>query len=183
LIWNDVPEIIEGSIENSLIFKYENTDTYYGLYWDQEDYLVRHWLSKDLSTNLHEYDLGETTLFDGDKKGHFTNVFIKPIELGANTSKSLNRLVCQGTKKEVIKKLRSAKQLDFEEVYQTARTNLPMNNIVPSGEKYVFNQNRMAANTICNVVYHVYTQNEYIRHHAPDVNGIVFILGMQALLG
>ena len=59
--------------------------------------------------------------------------------------------------------------MDFQEVYQTARKNLPSNNVVPSGEKYVFSQNRMAANTICNVVYPVYTQGQYIRHHKfPD---------------
>ena len=167
LIWKEVPEIIEGPIENSLILKYENIDTYYGLYWDQEDYSVRQWFSKDLPENLQDYDQGEETLFDGDKKGHFTNVFIKPIELGPNTSKSLNGLVCQGTKKEVIERLRTAQRLNYEEVYQTARTNLPVNNVIPAGEKYVFSQNRMAANTICNVVYPVHTQDQYIRHHAP----------------
>ena len=167
LIWKEVPEIIEGPVESSLILKYENTDTYYGLYWDQEDYLVRQWFSKDLPANIHEQDQGDMVLFDGDKKGHFTNVFIKPIELDPNSSKSLNGLVCQGTKKEVVDKLMAAKQLDFEKVYQKARTNLPISNVVPSGEKYVFSQTRMAANTICNVVYPVYTQNQYIRHHAP----------------
>ena len=85
-----------------MILKYENTDTYYGVYWDQKDYLIRQWFSKDLPANLHEHDQEETTLFDGDKEGHFTNVFIKPIELSPNTSKSLNGLVCQGTKTEVI---------------------------------------------------------------------------------
>jgi hypothetical protein len=167
LIWKGVPEIIEGPLENSLILKYENTDTYYGVYWDQKDFLIRQWFSKDLPANLHEYDQGEKTLFDGDKEGHFTNVFIKPIELSPNSSKSLNGLVCQGTKKEVINRLRSAKGMGFQEVYQAARKNIPINNVVPSGEKYVFSQNRMAANTICNVVYPVYTQGQYIRHHAP----------------
>jgi hypothetical protein len=167
LIWKEIPEIIEGPLENSLILKYENTDTYYGVYWDQKDYLIRQWFSKDLPANLHEYDQEETTLFDGDKEGHFTNVFIKPIELSPNSSKSLNGLVCQGTKTEVINILKSSQRMDFQEVYQTARKNLPSNNVVPSGEKYVFSQNRMAANTICNVVYPVYTQGQYIRHHAP----------------
>jgi hypothetical protein len=167
LEWKEVPEIIPGPLENSLILKYENVETYYGLYWDQEDYLVRQWFSKDLPANLHEQDQGDMVLFEGDKMGHFTNVFIKPIELNPNSNKSLNGLVCQGTKEEVIEKLKSAKQLDFEKVYQTARSNLPIDNVVPSGKKYVFSQDRMSANTICNVVYPVYTQNQYIRHHAP----------------
>ena len=167
VVWKDAPMLIEGPSKNTLILKYDNTDTYYGLYWDQEDFVTREWFLKDLPDTLHKDDDGIKQIFKGDGEGHFTNIFIKPFELAQNASKIINGIVCEGSQEEVFQRLKNAANTDFEQVYATARTNIIADSIIPAGKKYVFGQDRMAANTICNVVYPVYTQNQYIRHHAP----------------
>lgn len=166
--WEPVPEILEGPVANSLILKYPNIDAYYGLYWDYADYQVRQWNFKDLGDEFKRMvNEHVRTEFYNDTKGHFTNVFLRPIALKPGETRTINGLVCTGTREAVSQRLAEAKALDKEAIYQAAREHLVDYQTVPAGERYVFSQDRMAANVICNVVYPVYTQRQYIRHHAP----------------
>ncbi len=166
--WDNVPEIIEGPTKTSIILKYENIDQYYGIYWDYPDFSFREWFFKDLpdSINKEQDDLNNHKIY-GDSLGHYTDVFLKPILLQPYETKTLNGIVCTGSKEEVISKLKKGVAHDFDSSYKKARENIVTYNTVPEGKKYEFSQKLMATNTICNVVYPVYTQNQYIRHHAP----------------
>ncbi|PHN06544.1 MGH1-like glycoside hydrolase domain-containing protein [Flavilitoribacter nigricans] len=166
--WDPVPEILEGPVANSLILKYKNIDAYYGLYWDYADYQIRQWNFKDLGDEFKRMvnEHVATEFFDGTK-GHFTNVFLRPIALQPHETRTINGLVCTGSREAVSERLAKAGAIDKEAVYQAAREHLVDYQAVPAGERYLFSQDRMAANVICNVVYPVYTQRQYIRHHAP----------------
>ena len=166
--WDYAPEIIEGPVANSLILKYKNIDAYYGLYWDHPDYQIRQWHFKDLGDEFKRMvnEHVRTELFDGTN-GHFTNVFLRPISLKPKETLNIKGVVCTGTQEEVRSHLQKAAGLDHEAIYKKARQHLVQHDIVPAGEKYLFSQDRMAANVITNVVYPVYTQGQYIRHHAP----------------
>lgn len=167
--WNYKPEILEGPTKNSMILKYENTDNYYGVTWDYPNYEVRKWNYSDLSDDFRQKVNSHTdSEFSNGTNGHFTNVFLRPINVDANSSLVINSVVCTGSKKEVEDYLRNkASTLDAEKVYNEARKSLYEYDVVPEGEKYLFSNKRMAATTITNVVYPVYTQKQYIRHHAP----------------
>ncbi|QAA82198.1 hypothetical protein EI546_10890 [Aequorivita sp. H23M31] len=168
VLWNSVPEIIKGPSPNSVILKYQNTDVYYGVQWDNPDFKLGQWFAKDLPGNFNaELNASDKTNFHIDEGGHFTDVAIQPIEIAPNSSKTIKGMVCAGTLEDVKSKLEKADKLDFEKYFAKAKKNLPQYNTVPEGDKYLFSQERMAATTITNVVYPIYTQNQYIRHHAP----------------
>ncbi len=167
VLWNDAPTVSKGPVKNSLILKYENLDTYYGLYWNYDDFVIREWFSKDLPDTLHKNDNGIKTQFSGEGKGHFTNVFLKAINLGPKTAKTIEGIVYEGSREAVSEQLEHANTINFEEAFEQANKHVFGPTIIPAGEKYRFSQDRMAANTICNVVYPVHTQKQYIRHHAP----------------
>lgn len=52
--WNSVPEILKGPSLNSVILKYENTDVFYGVHWDDLDFKIAQWFAKDLPENFNE---------------------------------------------------------------------------------------------------------------------------------
>lgn len=167
--WDYVPEILEGPVPNSLLLKYKNVDTYYGLYWDYPDFEVREWFQKDLDDTFKRMVNDHTKkVFRDGTDGHFTNVFLRPVSIDPHSTLAIDGLVCTGTKAAVEKRLKSG--LNAQQaaaIYEAARENLVNYDIVPAGEKYLFSQQRMAATTITNVVYPVYTQRQYIRHHSP----------------
>jgi hypothetical protein len=167
--WNYKPEISEGPTKNSMILKYENTDNYYGVTWDYPGYQIREWNFSDLSDDFRQKVNSHTdSEFFNGTNGHFTNVFLRPINVNANSSLVINSVVCTGSKKEVENYLKNkAPNLDPDKIYSEARKSLYEYDVVPAGEKYLFSNERMAATTITNVVYPVYTQRQYIRHHAP----------------
>ncbi len=167
--WEYTPEIIEGPIPNSVILKYKNIDNYYGITWDYPDYEVREWKYEDLNYNFKRLVNDHVqSLFSDGTDGHFTNIFLRPIHMEPNSSKIINGMVCTGSKEEVISRLASKiSEKDALSIHQKARSNVFEYPLVPAGERYLFSQKRMAATTFCNVVYPVYTQRQYIRHHTP----------------
>ena len=166
--WNNIPEINEGPIPNTYILKYDNIDKYYGIYLNHPNIKHRDWVLKDLPDEYNiEVINPEKSKFFIDSKGYFTDVFIEPVIVEPNTTKIIDGMVCTGAKKEVISRLEKSNQINYTEIYNKSKENLPDYNTVPAGKKYEFSQKLMAANTISNVVYPVYTQNEYIKHHAP----------------
>lgn len=167
--WNYTAEVIEGPVKNSVILKYKNTDNYYGLYWDYDDYQLRQWHYKDLSDDFKQNVNGHvSTEFSNGTNGHFTNVFLRPITIDPKSSLTVNAIVCTGTKLEVERMLsKKINETEATEIYEKAREYLYNYDVTTAGEKYIFSNQRMAATTITNVVYPVYTQRQYIRHHAP----------------
>lgn len=167
--WEYVPEITRGPVENSIVLKYNHTDQYYGISWDYGEYEVRKWHFKELSDNFRrQVNSHVGNEFSDGTRGHFTNVFLRPINVEANSSLIINSVVCTGTLAEVEKKIgKSLTHDQATDIYENARGHIFDYEVVPAGEKYLFSNKRMAATTITNVVYPVYTQQQYIRHHAP----------------
>ena len=166
--WDYIPVLEKGPVENSILLKYKNIDTYYGVYWDYPNYQVREWFYNDLGDafRMKVNNHTQSKYYDGSN-GHFSNVFLRPVNLKPNSTLSIFGVVCTGSKEEVMLKLKNLKKEEFEGIYEEARRSVVDFNIVPEGEKYRFSQERMAANVITDIVYPVYTQEQYIRHHAP----------------
>lgn len=168
--WNSVPEIIENTDEpNSMILKYENTNVYYGLYWGPSNTSIRNFKSKDLpdNFNMENFIDRENATLENEANGFFKDVRILPIKLSPNSSKTIHAFVCSGSLEQVKKDLGKVKSLDFKMIQKNAKEHLYQYNIVPEGEKYLFSQKRMEAVTLSNIVYPIYTQNQYIKHSTP----------------
>jgi hypothetical protein len=168
--WNYVPQIIQGPLKNSIILKYEDTDLYYGLLWQFDLFDIREWYGRDLADYFKQMVNEHVQMkFNGEGKGHFTNIFLRPVELQPKAKKIVYGVVCCGSKEEVeslLNKAESSKDY-FGGYYLAARKHLVNKPVNPEGEKYKFGIDRMNATLFTNVVYPVYTQKGYIRHSAP----------------
>ena len=123
--WNNIPDIIEGPSSNSIILKYDNIETYYGVRLNHNDLEVRDWTIDNLP---EEYNIelinSKKSKFYIDEKAHFTDLHLNPIIIDANSSKVINGIVCTGTKEEVYNRLNESTQLNYNDIYTIARQSL-----------------------------------------------------------
>jgi len=168
--WNPIPELLPGPTDNSLILKYADTETYYGLAWNFADWAVREVLNDELD-GFFRHSVHEHTrrILAGPGEGHFTNIFLRPIPIRPHSRRIVHGLVCAGDWQEVEARLSSfsSEASLHEETFQTARARVYHPEGKPSGDAYIFSQERMAATTLMNVVYPVYTRRSFIRHYTP----------------
>ncbi len=167
--WGHRAEEIAGPIENSVILKYPGIDKYYGISWEFDDYMIRRFHFKDLSDSFkrlaHEHNM--TTFEDGSDMSFF-NIFMRPIFLEANSKQIIEGVVyCGDSQREVEQRIKQTQKIDKEVVYNTARQSLFKFDPYPEGETYRFSQEMEVANLSTNIVFPIYTQNQYIRHHTP----------------
>jgi hypothetical protein len=170
LNWQPAPQIQEGPSPNSLILKYADCDLFYGLAWlggpwelrqlfnDELDRFLRYYVQEHVQKNLI-----------GNGQGHFTDVFIRPIEVLPGSSRLLHGLVCSGERGEVEETVMEfVKDVDTLELFaQQNKAGTDRLGPNPAGERYQFSQERMAATLLTNVVYPVYTRRSFIRHYTP----------------
>lgn len=169
--WQPVPQILAGPTPSSLILKYADAPVYYGLAWLGEPWVLRELYTDELDRFLRYYVQEHVQkVLRGSGDGHFTNVFIRPIEVPPGESRTLYALVCSGSQTEVSQTLMGFEhpQPDqLETIYQQARAGIAWLPSGPAGERYRFSQERMAATVLTNVVYPVYTRRTHIRHYTP----------------
>lgn len=168
--WKHEPEMLPGPNPQSLILKYADAEPYYGLSWSCSDFVLREFYTSELDRffrhMVHEHV--QRTLV-GPGEGHFTNIFMRPIPVPPHETVVIYGLVCSGDQADVERELAG---FDFEPtameaIYQSARTKAVNMESAPSGASYQFSQERIAATTLLNVVYPVYTRRTYIRHSTP----------------
>ncbi len=168
--WQHVPQILPGPRPNSLILKYADTPVYYGLAWLGEPWVLRELYTAELDRFMRHYVHEHVQkIMHGSGEGHFTNVFVRPIEVPPGETRVLFGLTCSGTRAEVEEALGQidAPPEQLETIYQRARAGVSRLEPTPSGERYRFGQELMAATLLTNVTYPVYTRRSYIRHYTP----------------
>ena len=168
--WQPVPQILPGPHPNSLILKYADTPVVYGLAWLGEPWVLRELFNDELDRFMRYYVQEHVRkVLHGPGQGHFTNVFIRPIEVPPGASRVLYGLTCSGTQEEVVQALSgfSGEPGALDLAYQRARANAVRLEPAPAGDGYRFSQERMAATLLTNVVYPVYTRRTFIRHNTP----------------
>jgi len=169
-VWHPKPVIAPGPTTNSIILKYADVDLCYGIAWNYRASEVRQFLCKDLDVFFQTMTQNHVeSILEGEGDGHFTDVFLRPINLSPHSRRVLYAQVCCGSRAEVEQRL-AALTLDephCEPIFQTNRARLPELTPAPQGTNYLFSQQRMAATLLANVVYPVYTQRGYIKHNTP----------------
>jgi len=164
------PAITPGPRPASLILKYADVDTYYGLAWNAPDYRIREIYNDELDRFLrHMVHEHVQTILRGPGEGHFTNVFIRPIPVAPYSAEVIYGLVCSGSRAEVEAALTEfpTDPAPLQDAYEENRARAVRFNPTPAGEPLRFSQERMAATTLLNVVYPVYTRRTFIRHSTP----------------
>ncbi|MBI5029885.1 MAG: hypothetical protein HZB51_05110 [Chloroflexi bacterium] len=166
--WNPVAKVQAGPRENSLLVNYQDLSSVYGLVWTGESSVVRQIFSGELDRTLRYFTNEHVqTELHSDDRGHFTNVFIRPISLEPHSKSILHGLVCNGSSEQVNQQLLAFDAPSIEAEYARAQQTQIAIDANPAGEKYRFSQERMAATLMTNVVYPVYTRGNFIRHFTP----------------
>jgi len=168
--WQPDPEILEGPTPNSMVLKYADVEPYYGLAWLGEPWVLRQLYTDELDRFLRYYVQEHVRkVLVGSGSGHFTNLFIRPIEVPPHQSRVLYGMVCSGSQSEVTRTLSafSPETENHQAVYDRGKARRVGLETTPEGERYRFSQECMSATVLTNVVYPVYTRRRYIRHYTP----------------
>lgn len=165
---NFTPEFEKKLEANTLLMHYPDVDNYYGIAWDYPDCMVREILDSELDVVFKKYVHEHNYLvFEGDNKGHYLNVFMRPVELEPNRSKTEYALICTGNKSDVQKQLKEFKDNKESYIAKEVKSDNSFKGDLPEGQSYAFSQNMMRTALQSNIVYPIYTQGEYIRHFTP----------------
>jgi hypothetical protein len=171
IAWQPVPEILPGPTPNSLILQYADISTCYGLTWLGDDpWEVRQFFHDELDRFMRYYVQEHVQrILRGNGQGHFTNAFMRPIEVLPGKSRVLYGMVCSGSLEEVTQALSTlpTEHATLDLIYQQARAKSARLEGTTTGERYRFSQEKMAATLLTNVVYPVYTRRSFIRHYTP----------------
>jgi len=165
-----VPEqIAPGPRKSSVLVKYKDLDTWYGIAWNFPTVQVRQWFCEELDRYFRDVVQNHFSLvLRGPGEGHFTDVFMRPIPMQPNSRRVVNAMVCDGNREQV-----SAMLAQFpddaacEKSYESARTKRVMMAGRAEGRPYEFSQNRMAATNLTNVFFPLHVRKHYIRHNTP----------------
>ncbi len=151
--------------DKNLVLRYPEVPGYYGIAWDFEGYRIREFKHDELDIFLRKnYNNHTSTVFTGNGKAHFANVYLRPIELDSHESRTVYAMVCTGDTGSVKKRLG-----EFREVRAASaeeRQEVPAR-LLPGGEKFRLSQQIFKAVLMTNILYPIYTRNSFIRHFTP----------------
>lgn len=169
--WTPAPEILPGPHSNSLILRYADTKTVYGIAWSHPDFWIRQYLHDELDILLrYLVPNNYSEVVHGSGEGHFTDIFMRPIFLSPHAVSTVYGFVCAGALNDVQEALAEFVRQDHprhEDQYRFARQKAASLTCLPAGEPFRFSQQRMAATELMNVVYPVYSRRQFIRHNTP----------------
>jgi len=165
------PQMLDGPVENSVVLKYAASKRYYGLYWDFPDYWVRQIrhgeLDKFLRFNTHDH---VRKILTGDGRGHFANVFMRPVTIGKKSSQAIYGIVLDAeTSEKAFSQIKTLieNKTEYDGFYEKARKGRFEFHAAPPGETFRKSQELMAAVNLTNVVFPIYTRRKYVRHYTP----------------
>lgn len=165
------PEIVSNLEEQYLLLQYPHIQEWYGIAWDYPDMELREIENDELDIFLRDTVQDHVrSVLRGNGKGHFTNLFLRPIPMQPGETKVIYGVVCSGETRETVEKLcRSvrSKWNTFDAVWDEASEAMKPVGALPEGTPFALGQQLMRAVLSTNVVYPVYTRGQYIRHNTP----------------
>ncbi|MCK8061624.1 MULTISPECIES: trehalase family glycosidase [unclassified Fusibacter] len=163
------PEIISCGVKNSFILKYENIDHYYGITWLYDDYEIREIFNDELDSFMKYTTHNHVDkVLQGNRKGHYTNAFLKPITVERGEHKQIFGMLTCGDLDEVRQSIEKfVHENNQKNIYDFSKLNMSHFDIFWEGEKYLLSQNIMAATVLTNVTYPIYMKNQYVKHNTP----------------
>ncbi len=165
---NFTPEFEKDVEGETIVMHYPDVENYYGIAWDFKDCMVREILDSELDVIFKKYVHEHNYLiFPGDEKGHYLNVFMRPVELKPNSDRNVYGIICTGSKQEVQQLLSGFHKDEKQFIAGEKPSDKVFEKNLPQGKSYTFSQNMMRTALQSNIVYPIYTQGEYIRHFTP----------------
>lgn len=174
--WHPVPKM--EALSNGLILKYDDVSNVYGfvigvpMAGNRE--LKWSGLDAALGTKLGPYT--HTRIFGDRKRGHagdpdslFVHAFSQKLTVAPQSRQIVYGMISTGEESVVQRSLAGFDPKDSgnEKIYRSAKESAFKTAATPAGEDFKFGQQLMAAVTLSNLVYPLYTQRSYIRHYSP----------------
>jgi hypothetical protein len=163
--WNPTPAIERS--EHGLLLQYPDFPLSYGIEWGRQPLVVRQFLSQHLDHVMREtkHDHVSETL-TGDRNGHFTNVFMRPLTIPANGKLRVRALLGCGEPEALRQRLNAFVEDDpvCDRVATAAATKYFRVASNPAGEPLLAGQQCMAATLLTNAVYPVRRRSRWIVH-------------------
>lgn len=165
------PEICADTAQRYVLLKYPHAAGWYGIAWDAVETELRQIENDELDIFLRDTVQDHVhEILRGNGKGHFTNVFQRPIPLAPGQNRTLFAVVCHGTTREQAQALcmKAQRERDrFEQIWEEHAGAMTPPQTLQEGRKFALGQQLMQAVLCTNVVYPVYTRGQYIRHNTP----------------
>lgn len=170
--WNSEPLFVEGPVANSKIIKFDRVDTCYGLWWSNSKALVRKYLVKSLKDTLLYDDAVHQHFMSNFNRGgneKYMDILIQPVTVEVGSSMIIYAVLTAGTEAAVRQNLMEFKKdvNALEAIHHNARSGRIDLKSLNHGEQFSSSQEKMAAVTMTNVIYPVYTRRRFIRHSVP----------------
>ncbi len=163
-----VPATEEDLASKTLMLKYADVPVYYGIRWDNGPFKIREFRNDELDIFFrNEVHNHVAKVLNGNQKGDYANVFIRPIELKPFSSQTAYALLSTGTHDAVAAAIKNKQPLSERFAAQATAKPPAQPTILPGGKKYLFSRNMLQAALLSNVVYPIYTQDQFIRHFTP----------------
>lgn len=165
------PQLAYRAGEGVMTLQYPHIRESYGVAWCAPDFQLRQIENDELDIFLR-YTVHDhvSEVLHGNGKGHFTNIFIRPIPLAPGEHKVIwGSVVSAADPVAAAERCRTAmaRRAEFDAAWERACIAMEAPPCLPAGEAYAFGQQLMCAVLATNVVYPVYTQGQYIRHNTP----------------
>lgn len=158
------PEIQGNPGKRQVLLRYADAPGYYGLTWDDALFKIREVRNDELDVYFRKMVHNHVdSILNGNGKGHFENVFIRPIQLAAGSEKVFHCMLTHGDNAAQV----NTTLQNFGELKTNLQQDKTMSTILPSGIPYQFSQKMLKAALLENIVYPIYTQRNYIRHFTP----------------
>jgi len=174
--WHPVPEIKSNT--TGLILKYQDVPNYYGFVLSKPlaDHRKLKWSDLDAAFGTEPGPNTGARIFGDRRRGRagdpdslFIHAFTMPLTVAPISTQVIYGLVCEGSEARVRRDLNgfNPQSADYENVYRSAQKKSFQPVAPPAGKSYQLSQQLMAATTLSNLVYPLYTQRNYIRHYSP----------------
>ncbi|MBS0032342.1 MGH1-like glycoside hydrolase domain-containing protein [Chitinophaga sp. 22321] len=163
-----MPVSEENLPDRSLLLKYQDVPLYYGITWDTALFKIRSIQNDELDIFLrNETHNHVAKVLTGNMKGDYANIFIRPVSVEPYSDQTCTALLTCGTRDAVMAALKKSSPLKTHFAAQLKDTIPEEKGILPKGQPYLFSQRMLKSALLSNVVYPVYTQNQYIKHFTP----------------
>jgi len=163
------PETATGPVPQSLLLRYRQAETWYGLRWFTPDARIREFRNGTLDFFFARHSHSKTlTIANGDGAGHYTNLLFGGTLVPAGATRTVWALVSSGSREHLARTLAAPADVAvLERAVAQARARAAPPPALPAGRPFALARQLIGANLLMNVVYPVYVQDRYIRHLTP----------------
>ncbi len=162
--WDPVPSISSGSVQDSLLLRYPDLGTTYGVRWHGRSF-TRQWHGESLDEAMRRGAHNHvSTVMRGPGEGHWLVIRLGPFHLAPGAGVETWASIIEGDGAAVYARLATLDPATLRSWHDDAEARAWHPRTVDDRGRAA----QLMSATLCtNVVYPVYTRRGYVRHHSP----------------